>query len=292
MMLSSQALHGQSAISTVTPPEPGELGRPSLLWSDLWRAPLHDFPIRDEILCQFLPLSREMDVLEVGPGSGFTAFWLARQVRRLTLVEIGTDSLTHLRKQLRSRSNVEYVQWDVSQPGLEKKLGKGFDAAFGLDVLEYVRDPGACLLNLASILRPDGKLVLSFPDTLPPAGDGVTYFQQKDEIETLLEQADFRSWEICAVRLRADAAAVYKVSHDWPLRLYRYWQASARSPRPQIYDRTWAFQHRGQLERLKVPLNLFWMVLGKLMRVRGNAFVKLPASNGILGRQVVIQARR
>ena len=52
---------------------PSRSARPSARLSDLWKAPLHDFPIRDEILYQYLPLARDMDVLEVGPGSGVTA---------------------------------------------------------------------------------------------------------------------------------------------------------------------------------------------------------------------------
>jgi GNAT acetyltransferase-like protein len=56
--------------------------RPSYPWSDLWRAPLHHFPIRDEIIHQCLPLRSDMDVLEIGPGAGFTAFRVARRVRQ------------------------------------------------------------------------------------------------------------------------------------------------------------------------------------------------------------------
>src|SRR5579872_3259743 len=41
--------------------------RPSFRWSDLGRAPLHDFPIRDEILLSYFPLSGEMEMLEIGP---------------------------------------------------------------------------------------------------------------------------------------------------------------------------------------------------------------------------------
>lgn len=71
--------------------------RPPARWSDLWKAPLHDFPLRDEILFQFLPLSREMDVLEIGPGSGFTAFRISRMVRHVTLVDVAPQAVTDRR---------------------------------------------------------------------------------------------------------------------------------------------------------------------------------------------------
>ena len=51
--------------------------RPRTSWALLTQAPLHDFPVRDEILFQYLPLQPEMDVAEVGLGTGFTSCWLA-----------------------------------------------------------------------------------------------------------------------------------------------------------------------------------------------------------------------
>jgi len=42
--------------------------RPHWHVSDLWKAPLTDLPIRDEILYQFAKFSPEMDLLEIGPG--------------------------------------------------------------------------------------------------------------------------------------------------------------------------------------------------------------------------------
>ncbi len=55
---------------------------PSARWrlSDLWRAPLTDLPVRDELIRQYVPRSPRMKILEVGPGSGFPAFRMAREV--------------------------------------------------------------------------------------------------------------------------------------------------------------------------------------------------------------------
>src|SRR5438552_10508406 len=40
-----------------------------------------------------------------------------------------------------------------------------FDAIFGLDVFEYVRNPAACLRNLARMLHADGELLLDRKST-------------------------------------------------------------------------------------------------------------------------------
>ncbi len=264
--------------------------RPSFRWSDLWKAPLHDFPIRDEILYQYLSLSPGMDVLEIGPGSGFTAFRLAREVRGLTLVDTVAEVVAELKKALKDHRNLTVVQADATGPDLSRHWEQGFDAVFALDVFEYLVDPAACLVNLADLLRPGGQLLLTYPNVPPPLGDGVTYFPRREELEQLLNQAGFRKWEIFAVRLRPGATAIYRVLHEWPLRLYRALRGGDRDARPQSYEGTWAFQHRQRLFRYRVPLHLFWLALERTMRLGGDVFRAESIADGILRRQLVIRA--
>jgi SAM-dependent methyltransferase len=266
--------------------------RPSFRWSDIWKAPLHDFPIRDEILYQYLPLSPDMDTLEIGPGSGFTAFRLARTVRRMTLLDASAEALRELRGHLGHFPNVDFVHVDLSEPGLAGRLSRCFDLAFALDVFEYVVDPATCLRNLASLLRPGGQLFLSYPNVPPPKGDGVTCLSCGADIDRLLAGAGFSRWEVFAVRLRPFSARVHYVLHEWPLRLYRRIRQHGQVTRPQVYEATWAFQQRHRLVRYKTALHLFWTALGGIMRVGGDVFMSEPVTDGILGRQLVIRAWR
>ncbi len=213
-------------------------------WSDVVDAPLHDFPIRDEILFQYLPLAPGADILEVGPGSGFTAFRLARHLGHITLLDVALRAIEDLRRTLSDQPNIRFVCADVTAPGLAEDLGRKYDAAFGLDMFEYVKDPGACLKNLAAALRTGGELFLTFPNVPPPVGDGVTWFSDLGALESLLREAGFSSWRIFAVRPRRFAAAVYAALHEWPLRVYRRLRVGDRQARPQIYEATWAFQMR------------------------------------------------
>lgn len=266
--------------------------KPRTRWSDLWLAPLHDFPVRDEVLYQCLPLGGSSDVLEIGPGSGFTAFRLARRVRRLTLADVSEEVVKALRHDLNVLPNVRCVKADVTEPDFLERLGEDFDAAFGLDVFEYVKNPEACLRNLAAALRPGGQVLLSYPNVPPPIGDGVTYVERATELEAKLEKAGFRGWEIGAVRLRPWAAVVYRTLHEWPLGLYRRLRARERAGRPQTYEGTWAFRYGRQLVRHKLPLHLGWLVLDRLMRLGGPFFSYFPVSGRIIGHQVVIRAWR
>jgi SAM-dependent methyltransferase len=265
--------------------------RPGFRWNDVVASPLHDFPIRDEILFQCMPPTPRSDVLEVGPGAGFTAFRLARRVRHITLVDVAPRAVEELRRALGHVPNLEVVCADLTAPDLAVRLERRFDAAFGLDSFEYMKDPAACLRNLASVLRPGGALFLTFPNTPPPAGDGVTWFTDLNVLETMLEQAGFTSWRIEAVRPRRFAAATYALLHEWPLRVFRRLRPGDRAARPQVYEATWAFEHRRPLVKLKIALHLYWLVVDGVMRLGGKVFHVERVGDQPLGRQLVVRAR-
>jgi SAM-dependent methyltransferase len=265
--------------------------RPAFAWCDVFQAPLHDYPIRDEILYQYLPLPSSSHVLELGPGSGFTASRLSRHVEHLTLVDIAPRAVAELRRTFRGTPNIEVRCADLSRSGLAERLDRDFDAAFGLDMLEYVRDPRVCLKNVAEVLRPNGELLLTLPNVPPPLGDGVTYFAERAELEDLLAAAGFGKWTIFAVKLRPVAAFVHTVLHEAPLAAYR-----AMRPRqtalPQIYEETWAFQQRSRLTPLKAPLHLYWALLDRLLRLGGDVFESRQLDQRLHGHQLVIKATR
>jgi SAM-dependent methyltransferase len=266
--------------------------RSSFHYSDLWEAPLHDFPIRDEILLSYSPLCPEMEVLEVGPGSGFTAFWLARQVRRLTLLDVAEETLVELRDRLRKLANLDFVRGDLSQPGLANVLLRRFDTILGLDVFEYVMNPAYCLENLYSVLRPGGCLFLTFPNTPPPEGDGVNWFTDARELEALLRNARFRKWEIFAAGVRPYARRVYTLGHEWPLRIYRRLRKGNPNCRPQTYESTWAFQNRKCWARYRWVAHLWWIALDRIMRMGGPIFEIDESRRSLVGRQLIVRAWR
>jgi SAM-dependent methyltransferase len=288
-----QAMERAATTALDTPAAPAALGRPSFRWSDIWKAPLHDLPIRDEILYQYLPLAPDMSVLEVGPGSGFTAFRLARHVRKLTLVDVGADNVAQLQRVLRPRENVSVVCADVCEPGLGAKVGTRFDAAFALEVFELLPDPAACLVNFAEVLRPDGHLLLQFPNYPPPQNPGVTFFATRADLDRVMDAAGFRSWDVYALTLRAHASALYRELHERPLQLYRRIRSrNGGDGKPLTYDSTWAFQQRHRLEPYKYVLHGMWSAFVAASRLGGPCFAREPLGEGILGRNLLVMARR
>ena len=269
-----------------------ELTRPSPRWRDLFDAPVHDLPIRDEILYQFVPRLPGFKVLEVGPGSGFTAYTLSRRVEHLTLVDYAELTLADLRRKLGSKDAIRFVQADLSQPGLDGRLRDSYDLVFGLDMFEYVSDAACGVQNLAAVLRPGGVLLLTFPNYTPPKGDGVTWFCQRRELEDLLMQAGFVRWQILSVSLRPYARTVFTLMHEWPLKLYRCLRKRNEGERPQTYESTWAFRTRDEFGRMKPFLHLYWIIVGTLLRIWGGPFEPRLAKENLLGCQLVVLAWR
>src|ERR1039458_58066 len=161
--------------------------RPRTSWTLLTRAPLHDFPVRDEILFQYLQVRPEMDVAEVGVGTGFTSCWLARQVKSYTRIDVSAATVDRLLTELQHLQNAEFVCADLSKSDMPNVVTKRFAVVFGLDVFEYVPNPDICLQNLARVLLPGGMMLLSYPNVPPPRGDGVTWFEHKKTLEALIE---------------------------------------------------------------------------------------------------------
>ncbi len=272
-------------------------------------APWHDFPLRDAILMQFSSLPHWLagaradaapSLLEIGPGSGYTAYRLSRHPVRLTLVEHAAAVAAQLTRRFQTAARtdsgrVSCVQADACGPGLAARLRAAglpshYDFAYALDMFEYTRRPQACLANLAAILRPGGELFLTFPNQGPPRGDGVTYFSSLASPALLLQRAGFQRWQMFAVHLRPWAAAVYACAHEAPLWAYRRLRGPGTHARPQTYESTWAFQHSGRLQANATALHRAWDLLATALQADGPWFAARELRRGKLAGQWVIRA--
>jgi SAM-dependent methyltransferase len=97
-------------------------------------------------------------VLEVGAGHGTFTARLARE-RTVVATELSPRSIAELRDRFRSRSDVVVLATDV--PGAASD--GPYDAAVLINVLEHIDDDAAALRELASMLRPGGRLILWVP---------------------------------------------------------------------------------------------------------------------------------
>jgi SAM-dependent methyltransferase len=267
---------------------------PSIGWrfSDLWRAPLTDLPVRDELIRQYVPLSAQMNIMEIGPGSGFPAFRMAREVATLTLLEVAAGSAARLRGKFEGTPNVGVVIDDLCREGLGRTYACSADAIIAIDVFMFVSDPATALGNLAEMLRPRGSLFMAFPNYEVP--DWPTFYRTRTELETHLRIAGFAEWEIYSLRLSPWSQLLYKWLHEVPLRLYRALQTARRKrpPRAQTYDETWAFQYGRGMEALKLPIHLYWATTMTLMRLGGDLFHRAECGEEIFRKNIFVVAHR
>jgi SAM-dependent methyltransferase len=265
---------------------------PSYPLSDLWRAPLHHFPIRDEIIHQCLPLRKDMDVLEIGPGSGFTAFRVGRRVRHLSLLDVAPGNIAHLERVLQPATNLRFICADICRPGLAASLGRQFDVVYAIEVLEFVPDPAIALQNMASLLRRGGNLVLQFPNYPPPKNPGVTYFPTREMLNRMMRDAGFEVWTVHSLKLRRYPQVLVNTFLERPLAFYRRFKPRAPSRQPLAYDETWAFQNRESVDQYKYMLHTAWGLLSGAMRLGGPCFERRLLGEHIVNSNLLVLAQR
>lgn len=114
-----------------------------------------------ELTADLEPGSR---VLDAGCGTGPLTAELVRRGHRVTAVDISAQMVERCRRHLESAGLAadacRLVRGEISQLDLEPG---GFDAVFALGFLQYQDDERAALADLARLLAPGGRLVVSGP---------------------------------------------------------------------------------------------------------------------------------
>jgi ubiquinone/menaquinone biosynthesis C-methylase UbiE len=103
-------------------------------------------------------LAPDAVVADVGTGTGFVIQGLAPRVARVYGFDESAEMLDVARRNLAACDNVELRE--AAGDALPLPDGS-LDAVFGNMYLHHVADPGAAIAELARVLRPGGRLVLT-----------------------------------------------------------------------------------------------------------------------------------
>ena len=139
------------------------------------------------------------DVLEIGPGPGFTTDVLRARTEHMTVVEIDTGLAASLAERL-AGTNVEVIEGDACALDLPSDR---FSAAASFHMLHHVAtDEGQnqILRELARVLRPGGVLVAAdgvFSEGSVPFHEGDTFHPiELDDVSGRLEAAGFSDIDV------------------------------------------------------------------------------------------------
>ena len=124
--------------------------------------PLRSLMFSPRQLAGQLALKPDARVLELGPGPGFFSVEIARRIPRghLCLIDVQHEMLNKARVRLtRARlTNVSFARADATALPLSSDT---LDAAFLVTVLGEVPDRASCMVKLARVLRPGGRLSIT-----------------------------------------------------------------------------------------------------------------------------------
>lgn len=111
---------------------------------------------------EFFPLHADERVLNVGFGDGPQAIVYEGAFKEMIGVEIQANRLERARSMLRSQEidHVQLIEGNVERLPFEPN---SFDAALAIDIVEHVQHPDIFLKEIFRVLRPGGRLLITFP---------------------------------------------------------------------------------------------------------------------------------
>lgn len=165
---------------------------------DRIRESFYDESLRDFVIHKAF-LHPDMEVADVGSGTGFMAAGLVDKVSQVHVVDGAPGMLAVARKNLAGYENVTYHEAEVTRLPFEDS---SLDAVFANMVLHHVPDPQTALQEMARVLRAGGRLLISNMEThtVEPRQAGqseIWSFFSRDQIRDWLVEAGLVNIVVC-----------------------------------------------------------------------------------------------
>ncbi len=143
-------------------------------------------------------------VLEIGCGLGGFSCWLAAQAARPDHIVAADFAATAVQKgrAFAAENNLSGITWEVADVQNIAHRDATFDTVISCETIEHVQDPRRALSELARVLRPGGRLMLTTPNYLGTLGlyraylrmRGRRFTEEGQPINNFLVLLQTRSW--------------------------------------------------------------------------------------------------
>ncbi|OGV65301.1 MAG: hypothetical protein A2283_05805 [Lentisphaerae bacterium RIFOXYA12_FULL_48_11] len=164
---------------------------------------------RARLIVQVARLNKEMNVLEVGCGTGFFSEQFAACGCKLIAVDVSPDLLALARKRTFPLNNVRFEQ----KPFEECANIGPFDAIIGSSVLHHLTMPLTWKI-IHDLLKPGSYMVFAEPNYMNPQVWLERKFRRLFPYVSHDETAFWR-WEVCRELKRADFEDICITPFDW-----------------------------------------------------------------------------
>jgi len=129
----------------------------------------YNIRIRAEVVKGFVRDNFFGSILDIGCGNGAISLPLLRQHTQLTLLDISSNMLSIARSHIPAEfsDNVKMVNEDF----MRAELGfRSYDLILCLGVLAHVDSPADVITKMASLLKPNGSIIVQNSDSQHPIG--------------------------------------------------------------------------------------------------------------------------
>lgn len=143
-------------------------------------------------------------VLEIGCGRGGFSCWLAEQPERAAQIVAADFAVTAVEKgqAFASERGISTITWQVCDIQNIPHDDASFDTVISCETVEHVPDPKLAIRELARVLKPGGRLLLTTPNYLGPMGlyrgylrlTGRRFTEEGQPINNFLLLPVTRSW--------------------------------------------------------------------------------------------------
>jgi tRNA (cmo5U34)-methyltransferase len=122
-----------------------------------------------------IPLSKEMEALEYGSGTGITSFLLVDHLKEITMMDFSPEMVNIMNKKIKESGvlNLKTVLFDLEKENWDKST---FDLIIIQMALHHIADYRGIIIKFNQMLNPGGYLAIAdlYPEDGSFHGEGFT----------------------------------------------------------------------------------------------------------------------